>query len=350
MAMDLEAILTEVVSLGASDLHLVSWSPPIIRLNGRLEPLDMPRLSPKDIHEAIMGVLTEAQRQRFAKELELDLSFAIREVGRFRVNVHRQRSCTEAAFRVVTDQIRSVRQLGLPNVIEEIGRKEQGFVLVTGPTGSGKSTTLAAIVDQINNERQCMIVTIEDPIEYLHKNKKSIIKQREVGHDTHGFAPALRHALRQDPDVIVVGEMRDLDTIATALTAAETGHLVLATVHTPDVIQTVDRIIDVFPAHQQNQVRLQFANSVEAIISQQLIPVPGGRGRVVATEILVSTPAVRQILRQAKAEQLVTILQTSQDQGMITMDKSLKLLYQRGLISYDDAMAKARYPEAFDHI
>jgi twitching motility protein PilT len=348
--MQIEALLTEVVQMGASDLHLVSWSPPIARLHGKLEPLDLPRLSPKEVHEMILGMLTEEQRKRFAHELELDCSLHVREVGRFRVNIHRQRGCTEAAFRIVTDQIRSTRQLGLPPVVEELARKDQGLILVTGPTGSGKSTTLAAIVDQINNERQCMIITIEDPIEYLHANKRSIIKQRELGHDTRAFGTALRHALRQDPDVIVVGEMRDLDTISTALTAAETGHLVLATIHTPDVIQTVDRVIDVFPPHQQSQVRLMFANTLQGIIAQQLLPVPGGRGRVVAVEILIGSIAVRQILRHAKTEQLATIMQTTTDSGMITMDKSLKLLYQRGLITFDTAMAKARYPEAFEHI
>ncbi len=348
--MKIEEILAEVVALGASDLHLVSWSPPIVRLHGRLEPLDMPRFSAKEVHELIMGFLSEAQQKRFAQDLELDLSVSIREAGRFRVNVHRQRGCTEAAFRVVTDQIRSIRQLGLPPVLEEIARRDQGLVLVTGPTGSGKSTTLAAMTDQINRERQCMIVTIEDPIEYVHQNKQSIVKQREVGHDTRAFASALRHALRQDPDVIIVGEMRDLETISTALTAAETGHLVLTTLHTPDVVQTVDRVIDVFPPHQQSQVRLMFANTMQAIVAQQLLPVPGGRGRVVAVEVLIGTIAVRQILRNAKTEQLATVMQTATEQGMITMDKSLKLLYQRGLISYEDAIAKARYPEAFEHI
>ena len=348
--MDIEAVLAEVVTQGASDLHLVAWSPPIIRMNGRLEPMDLPRLSAKELHDSLMKLLSEEQRKRFAKELDLDLSLSIAEVGRFRVNVHRQRGCTEAAFRVVTDKIRSISQLGLPSVMEDLARRDQGLVLVTGPTGSGKSTTLAAMVDQINKERACMIITIEDPIEYIHRNIRSIIKQREIGHDTLGFPQALRNALRQDPDVIVVGEMRDLDTISTALTAAETGHLVLATIHTPDVIQTVDRVIDVFPPHAQNQVRLMFANTLHGILAQQLLPVPGGRGRVVAIEVLLGTTAVRKILREAKTEQLTTIMQTSHEQGMVTMDKSLKLLYQRGLISYDDALAKSRYPDTFDHI
>ncbi|MBI3737130.1 type IV pilus twitching motility protein PilT, partial [Candidatus Sumerlaeota bacterium] len=322
--MDIRKILAEVVAAGASDLHMVSNSQPIMRLHGRLLPMEYPAFSQAEVHKMIMSLLSDEQVERFAQEMELDCSISIAESGRFRTNIHVQRGKTEAAFRVVTDQIRSSRQLGLPPIIEELARRQQGMILVTGPTGSGKSTTLAAMIDQMNNERACMIITIEDPIEYLHSNKKSVIKQREVGHDTKSFGNALRHALRQDPDVIVVGEMRDLDTISTALTAAETGHLVLATIHTPDVIQTIDRVVDVFPPHQQNQVRLMFASSVQGIIAQQLLPVPGGRGRVVATEILVATPAVRQILRQAKTEQLTTIMQTAQDTGMMTMDKCLK--------------------------
>ncbi len=347
---EIKKLLAEVVEAGASDLHLVSDSPPMARLHGRLVPMEHPSLSQEEVHRMIMSLLSDEQIERFAKEMELDCSVALPKVGRFRTNVHIQRGKTEAAFRVVTDQIRTAKQLGLPPIIEELARRQQGLILVTGPTGSGKSTTLAAMIDQMNSERACMIITIEDPIEYIHHNKRCVVKQREVGHDTHGFGVALRHALRQDPDVILVGEMRDLDTISTALTAAETGHLVLATIHTPDVIQTIDRVIDVFPPHQQNQVRLMFANTIQGIIAQQLLPVPGGRGRVAATEILVATSAVRQILRQAKSEQLMTIMQTAQDAGMMTMDKSLKQLYQRGLISFDDAMAKARYPENFSKI
>ena len=348
--MQIQDLLTEAVKLGASDLHLASWSPPILRVNGMIEPMDLPQLAPADIAPLVMSLLNEDQRERFAKEWELDFSVSLRGVGRFRANVHRQRGAVEAAFRVVSEKIRTVRQLGLPPVIEELARKDQGLILVTGPTGSGKSTTLAAMIDQINQERRCMIITIEDPIEFVFRHKNSIIKQRELGLDTHSFSVALREALRQDPDVIVVGEMRDLETIQTALTAAETGHLVLATIHTPDVAQTVDRIIDVFPPHQQNQIRLQFANTIQGIIAQQLIPMTGGKGRVVAAEILVATMAVRKIIRSAKNEQLTTALQTGQDQGMITMDKSLKLLYQRGLIGYDVALAKCRYPESFDHL
>ena len=298
----------------------------------------------------VVGLLNEHQRERFAKDWELDFSFNMREVGRFRVNCHRERGALGAAFRIVNDRIRSLRDLGLPPVVEELARREQGLILVTGPTGSGKSTTLAGMIEQINQERRCMIVTIEDPIEYVFHHKNSIVKQREIGLDTKKFSIALREALRQDPDVIVVGEMRDLETIQTALTAAETGHLVLATIHTPDVVQTVDRVIDVFPPHQQAQVRLQFANTIQGIIAQQLLPTPGNTGRVIAVEVLIATMGIRKILRTGKNEQLTTALQTGQDQGMISMDKSLKQLYQRGLITYDIALGKCRFPEAFEHI
>jgi twitching motility protein PilT len=256
----------------------------------------------------------------------------------------------EAAFRVVNDEIRTVKQLGLPPIVGEFARKMSGFVLITGPTGSGKTTTLAALLNQINCERRCMIVTIEDPIEYVHHHRKSIVKQREVTSDTKSFGTALRHVLRQDPDVICIGEMRDLETISTALTAAETGHLIFSTLHTPDAIQTIDRIIDVFPPFQQQQVRIQLANTLEGIVAQQLIPVPGGRGRVVAAEVLVANIAIRKIIRSAKTEQLVTLLQTGYEQGMVTMDKALKNLYQQGLISYDDAIIRCKYPESFDSV
>jgi twitching motility protein PilT len=348
--MDIKNLLVEAVQAGASDLHVVSWAPPIMRVNGSLVPMDLPQLTPTELMPMISSLLSEEQRIRFSQDWELDFSVSLREVGRFRANVHRQRGAVEAAFRIIPEKIRTLRQLGLPSVLEELARKDSGLLLVTGPTGSGKSTTLAAMVDQINHERRCMIVTIEDPIEYVFRNRNCIVKQREIGLDTKSFEIALREALRQDPDVIVVGEMRDLETIRTALTAAETGHLVLATLHTPDVMQTIDRIIDVFPPHQQNQVRLQVANTVQGIVAQQLLPLTGGKGRVVACEIMIATLGIRKILRSAKNEQITTAMQTGTDMGMITMDKSLKLLYQRGLISYDVALAKCRYPESFEHI
>jgi len=348
--MNLQTLLTEAVNQKASDLHLVTGAPPIVRVDGRLEPLEYPVLSPQDTIKMIYGVMNDLQKAKFEEDWELDFSVEIRTIGRFRVNVHRQRGAVEAAFRVVSEEVKGLRQLGIPPVVEELCRKDSGLVLITGPTGSGKTSTMAAMIAQINDERRCMVITIEDPIEFVHRHKKSIVKQREVTSDTKSFSSALRHVLRQDPDVICVGEMRDLETITTALIAAETGHLVLATIHTPDAIQTVDRIIDVFPPHQQQQTRIQLANTIVGICAQQLLPMPGERGRVVVCEILIATQAVRKIIRSAKTEQLVSVIQTGYDIGMITMDKSLKNLYQQGLISFEDAMSKCRYPESFNQI
>jgi len=347
---NIQELLIEAKEQQASDLHLTVHAPPMLRIDGALEPLDLPPLSAQDTLRLVYSILNDAQKQKFELNWELDLSIEMADVGRFRVNVHKQRGAVEAAFRVVNEEIRSIRQLGLPPVVEELARRDSGLVLVTGPTGSGKTTTLAAMISQVNEEQRCVVITIEDPIEYIHRNRRSIIKQREVTADTKSFVDALRHVLRQDPDVICIGEMRDLETIQTALTAAETGHLVLATIHTPDAVQTVDRIIDVFTPHQQQQVRIQLAATLQGIIAQQLLPVPGGRGRVVACEILVASVAVRKIIRSAKTEQLTTLIQTSYEAGMITMDKSLKNLYQQGLITYDHALSKCRFPEAFDAI
>jgi len=343
-------LLVEAVERGASDLHLTQNAPPILRIDGTLEVLDLPPLTASDSRRMIYSALNDAQKAQFEERWELDLSIEIEDIGRFRVNVHKQRGAVEAAFRVVNDQIKSLRQLGLPTITEEIARKTSGLILVTGPTGSGKTSTLAAMINQINDEQHRMIITVEDPIEYIHRNKKAVVKQREVTSDTRSFSDALRHVLRQDPDVVVIGEMRDLETISTALTAAETGHLVLATIHTPDAVQTVDRIIDVFPPNQQTQVRIQLANTLQAIIAQQLLPVPGGRGRVPATEIMIATVGARNIIRNAKTEQLNSLLQTNYDIGMMTMDKSLKNLYQQGLISYEDCISRAKFPESFDTI
>jgi twitching motility protein PilT len=348
--MDLRAFLAEAVRIGASDLHLTRNMPPMVRMDGYLTPLDYPALPQDMLTRMILAALTPEQRARFDSEWELDLSMELPDTGRFRVNIHRQRGSVEAAFRVVNDVILPVRKLGLPPVVEELARKHSGLVIVTGPTGSGKTTSLAAIIDQINHERQCMIVTIEDPIEYIHRNHRAIVKQREVTSDTLTFAKALRHVLRQDPDVIVIGEMRDLETITTALTAAETGHMVFTTLHTPDAIQTIDRVIDVFPPHQQDQTRIQLANTLQGVVAQQLLPVPGNRGRALACEVLIATTAVRKIVRSAKTEQLMTVIQTSADVGMVSMDKSLKELYLQGLISYDDAISRCRNPENFDSV
>lgn len=340
-------LLSEAVERRASDLHLTQNAPPILRIDGELEVMDLPALTAADTQRMVYSLLNDTQKAVFEEKWELDLSVEVASLGRFRVNVHKQRGAVEAAFRIVQENIRTLRQLGLPPVSEEIARRASGLVLVTGPTGSGKTTTLAAMINQINNEQHRMIICVEDPIEYIHKNRKSIIKQREVSSDTKSFQEALRHVLRQDPDVVVIGEMRDLETIATALTAAETGHLVLATLHTPDAVQTVDRIIDVFPPHQQQQVRIQLAGTLQAIIAQQLIPIPGGRGRVLACEILLATVGVRNVIRNAKTEQLYTIMQTNSEIGMVTMDKSLKTLYEQGLISFDEAIRRCRFPEAF---
>lgn len=345
---DLPALLREAVEHNASDLHLCTGAPPVLRVNGSLKGLNLPPLTADDTQRLIYTVLNDMQKAQFEEHMELDFSLTVSNAGRFRVNVHRQRGAIEAAFRVVRNDILSVKQLGLPDVTTKLCRKQQGLILITGPTGTGKTTTLAAMIDQINRTRSCMIITIEDPIEFIHKHQRSLIKQREVFGDTHSFAIALRHALRQDPDVIAVGEMRDLETIQTALTAAETGHLVLATIHTPDVSQTVDRVVDVFPPHQQNQVRIQLAGSLEAIISQQLVSRADGAGRVVACEVLVATPAVRQLVRAAKTEQIMTVLQTSKEEGMISMDKALKNLYEAKTISYEEAISKCKSPQQFD--
>jgi len=343
-------LLIEAIKKGASDLHITVGVPPIVRVDGFLEPLEYPPLRKEDTQKLIYDILNDQQKIKFESDWELDFSTEIRDVARFRINVHYQRSAVEAAFRIVNDEIRTIKQLGLPPIVGEFARRVNGLILLTGPTGSGKTTTLAALVNQINYERRCMIIIIEDPIEYTHHHKKSIIKQREITSDTKSFGAALRHVLRQDPDVICIGEMRDLETISTALTAAETGHLVFSTLHTPDVIQTVDRIIDVFPTHQQQQVRIQLANTLEGIVAQQLIAVPGGRGRVAAAEVLVVNVAARKVIRSAKTEQLMTLMQTNFELGMITMDKSLKNLYQQGLVSYDDAITRCKFPEAFDTI
>lgn len=350
MAITIHHLLVEAIERGASDLHLTQSVPPILRIDGNLEMLDLPPLDMGACQRMIYSLLNDAQKAEFEEKWELDLSVDVDQIGRFRANIHKQRGAVEAAFRVVNDQIPTLRSLGLPVVVEEIARKTSGLILITGPTGSGKTSTLAGMVNQINNEQHRMIITVEDPIEFVHKNRKSIIKQREVAADTHSFSLALKHVLRQDPDIVVIGEMRDLETITTALTAAETGHLVLATIHTPDAVQTIDRIIDVFPPYQQTQVRIQLANTLQAVVSQQLLPIPGSRGRVVATEVMIVTVGARNIIRTAKTEQLQTLIQTNYDLGMMTMDKSLKNLWQQGLVSYEDAISRCKFPESFETV
>ncbi len=348
--MELRDLLLLTIEKKASDLHLTENSPPILRIDGRLVLTDFPKLTRDDTKRMIYAILTNEQKEIFERNWELDLSVAMAGMDRFRVNIHIQRGSVEGAFRRIPLEIPRLQDLGLPPVVAELARKPNGLVLVTGPTGVGKTTTMAAMIDLINTERQEMIISIEDPIEYLHYNKKSVIKQREVYSDTKSFAEALRHALRQDPDIIFVGEMRDLETISTALTAAETGHLVLATLHTPDAPQTVERIIDVFPPHQQQQVKLQLADCLQGVVSQLLLPRASGVGRVVATEIMIGTPAIRNLVREQEIEQIPTLIQTGHQFGMRTMDKTLKELYKEGTITYEAALSKAKNVDEFKNL
>lgn len=337
----LRDLLMVCIQEGASDLHLTDASAPILRIDGNLKPIDRPPLTREAIQDMVYSMLTDTQREQFEHAKELDLSLAMPGLDRFRVNVHIQRGSVEAAFRRVSLFIPTMEDLHLPPVVGDLARKQAGLVLITGATGTGKTTTLAAMINLINSERTSVIISIEDPIEYIHANKKSVIKQREVYRDTNSFAEALRRCLRQDPDVIVVGEMRDLETISTALTAAETGHLVLATLHTPDAPQTIERIIDVFPPYQQQQVRLQLASALEGVVSQQLVPRATGKGRVMIPEIMIATPGIRNMVREQSIEQLRTAIQTGGQYGMKTMDKSLKDAYEKGIISYETAIVHA---------
>jgi len=348
--MDLQELLQLTIERKASDLHLTENSPPILRIDGKLQLTDKASLTKDQLKKTIYGILTDVQKEKFERDKELDFSLALEDLERFRVNVHVQRGSVEAAFRRIPLYVPSLVELGLPPAIMDFSRKSSGLVLITGPTGSGKTTTLAAMINVINTERSCMIMCIEDPIEYVHKNNKAVIKQREVYSDTHSFSEALKRCLRQDPDVIVVGEMRDLETISTALTAAETGHLVLATLHTPDSAQTIERIIDVFPSHQQQQVRLQLSAALQGIVSQTLLPRAEGTGRVLASEVLVATPAVRNLIREKAVEQIPTAIQTGVQYGMHTMDMSLKVLYQEGIITYEEALTQVKNLEEFQQL
>src|ERR1700745_2763363 len=321
------------MELGASDLHITAAAPPMVRLRGRLQPLDYPKLSPQDTREIVYSILTEEQRKRLENEWQIDFSYTIPGRARFRVNAFYQRATVGAAFRLIPTRMPQLKDLGVPSVLEEFTKKPRGFVLVTGPTGSGKSTTLAAMLDLINTERHEHILTIEDPIEFLHPHKGCIVNQREIGSDAQSFGLGLKAALREDPDVILVGEMRDLETISTALTAAETGHLVFATLHTQDTSQTIARIIDVFPAHQQGQVRVQLSVALQGIMTQQLVPHADRSRRVGATEVLVPTPAIRNLIREGKTHQIYSVLQTGSNVGMQTMDTALATLVRAGQIT-----------------
>ena len=348
--MEIRDLLLLCIEKSASDLHITEDEPPILRVDGRLLRTDFEKLDKQDLKKMIYTVLSNSQKEVFERELELDFSLALPGLDRFRVNVHLQKGSVEAAFRRIPLEIPTVGGLGLPQIISQLARKPNGLVLITGPTGMGKTTTLAAMIDLINSERECVITSIEDPIEFIYTNKKSVVKQREVYADTHSFAQALRHALRQDPNVIVVGEMRDLETISTALTAAETGHLVLATLHTPDAPQTISRIIDVFPPHQQQQVKLQLSDCLQGVVSQLLLPHASGKGRVLATEVMVATSSIRNLIREQQIEQIPTMMQTGLQYGMNTMDSCLKDLMQKGLITLDVAMSKVKNREEFKQL
>jgi len=348
--MDLVDILVEVLERNASDLHLTVGSPPIVRITGRLVKLDYPRLTSNDTRDLIYSILSQDQRQRIENEWEIDFSYSVPGRARFRVNAYFQRNSLGAAFRLIPAQIKTVDELMLPLSLHKMAAKPRGFVLVTGPTGCGKSTTLAALIQEINQTREEHIMTIEDPIEFLYRHAKSVVNQREVGTDTKSFNRALKSVLRQDPDVILVGEMRDTETMQTALTASETGHLVFATLHTQDAPQTIDRIIDVFPPHQQGQIRVQLAASLMGICTQQLVPTIDGNGRVPACEVLVPTPAVRNLIREAKTHQIYSVIQTGGQFGMQTMDSALADLVKRGTISKDVALRKSSNPDEVERL
>jgi twitching motility protein PilT len=341
MEIDFAEVLLEVIDRRASDLHITAGTPPMLRVRGRLTPMEgFPSLTPTDTREIVYSILNNAQRQRFENNWQVDFAYQIPGKARFRVNAYMQRSAVGAAFRLIPFEVVPLETLGLPPVVADFATRARGLVLVTGPTGSGKSTTLASLIDVINSTREEHILTIEDPIEFLHKHKKCMVNQRELGSDATSFAEALKAALRQDPDVILVGEMRDIETIGTAITAAETGHLVFATLHTQDTPQTIDRIIDVFPSGQQGQVRSQLAVSLQGIMTQMLLPTADGAGRCVCAEILVPTPAVRNLIREGKSHQIYSVLQTGGAQGMQTMDSALAQLVKAGKITR--ALAESR--------
>jgi twitching motility protein PilT len=342
----IDDLLETMVALGASDLHLAVGSHPVIRLNGSLERLEQfPRLSADDTQRLLYRILSTEQQKHLEVNRQIDVSYSIPGLARFRVNVYFQRESLGGAFRMIPAELKTLEDLGLPTQLHELSKKPRGLVLVTGPTGSGKSTTLAAVVDEINRTRDDHIMTIEDPIEFLHRHKRCIVNQREIGPDAVSFADALRGALRQDPDVILLGEMRDLETVSTAITAAETGHLVFATLHTQDAPSTIDRLIDVFPAAQQEQIRVQLAATIQGIVTQTLLPTVDGKGRVAALEILLPDDAVRNLIRQAKVEQIYSVMQTNTGRGMQTLEQALVDLITRGIITQEVAMSRSSRPD-----
>lgn len=349
-SMNINEILKEAYLKGASDIHITAGSPPMMRVHGVLTQMSDLSLTPEITERFVKEITNEYQYKRLQEAGEVDFSYSIRGLSRFRVNAYKQRGSFAIAFRIISQDIPKFETLGLPPVLKDFTKLNKGLVLVTGPTGSGKSTTLASLIDIINSERNLHIITLEDPIEYLHRHKKSIVNQREIGNDTQSFAAALRAALREDPDVILVGEMRDLETISIALTAAETGHLVFSTLHTVGAAKTIDRIIDVFPPYQQQQIRVQLSTVLQAVVSQQLLTRRDGRGRVVAVEVMIANAAIRNLIREAKTYQIQSIIQTHTKNGMITMEQSLVDLYKRGLITREDAIMYASDQELINKL
>ena len=346
MAANLYELLQLMAERGASDLHITTGSPPQLRINGKLTPIGSTALAASDTKQMCYSILTEAQKHRFEEENELDLSFGVKGLSRFRANIFVQRGAVSGAIRSIPFQLKSFEELGLPPVARELVKKPRGLILVTGPTGSGKSTTLASMIDKINSERQEHIITIEDPIEFVHNHKMCVVNQREIHADTQSFKNALKYILRQDPDVVLIGEMRDLETIEAALTISETGHLTFATLHTNSSIQTINRIVDVFPSHQQPQIRAQLSFVLEGVISQQLLPRKDGVGRALALEVMVPNPAIRNLIREDKIHQIYSIMQTGQSKfGMQTMNQSLYDLFTRGLITKDEAIGRSTVPD-----
>lgn len=349
--LNIKELLLKTIQEGASDLHICVGLPPMLRIHGILTPMEgQKKLTPEETQELIYSVMNEEQIAEFETEKECDLSFGLEGISRFRLNVYRDRGSVVAAFRTIPFEIQSFEELGLPRVIAEFAYKPSGLVLVCGPTGCGKSTTLAAVLNKINLERKCHIITIEDPIEFLHHHKQSVVNQREIRADTKSFADALKYILRQDPDVILIGEMRDTETIQAALTVAETGHLAFATLHTNDALQTINRIVDVFPAAQQAQVRTQLSFVLEGVVVQQLIPKADGRGRVLAMEIMIPNPAIRALIRSQKLEQIPSMIEIGKAEGMMTMNQSLYRLLRRGLISVDMAFKRSSNPEGLQNL
>lgn len=343
----LHELLSLAVKRRASDLHITAGLPPVLRIDGRLIPLDFEPLTPHDTQRLLYDILDDRQIGEFETKHELDISYGAPNLGRFRVNLYVQRGAVGGALRLIPTEIPTMEELNLPRILEDLATRNSGLILVTGPTGCGKSTTLATMINHINRTRECHIMTIEDPIEYLHRHQKAMVNQRELGTDTFGFAEALRAVLREDPDVVLIGEMRDLDTINAALTIAETGHLVLGTLHTRNAPQSIDRIIDVFPPFQQEQIRVLLSNTLEAIISQQLLPKYGGRGRVPAVEILIVNSAVRNLIRESKTHQIYALMDTGAEQGMQTMDKALASLVRRGIVSDEEARLRSFDPDNY---